>query len=357
MAVPYFTLRQLLEAGVHFGHQTHRWNPKMGTFIHSQRNGIHIIDLTQTVPLLQAALREIEKVVGKGGTLLLVGTKRQAQGPVEEAAERCAQHFVNHRWLGGTLTNWKTVSNSISRLKSIDERVQAGVEGLTKKERLGMLRDQSKLQASLGGIREMGNVPTMLFVIDVRKEALAVAEAKKLGIPVIAVVDTNCSPDGIAHVIPGNDDAIRAIKLYCDLVARAAIEGMDKYASRAGLDVGEEIEIRVETAADEELAEEAAEEIEAEPEVEDVVPEVEPEPEPVEEPAVEVKPEETKTSLGMSPDQLVPIIRVYAQTVTEGGNEAWRPVCEWDDNTIKLVLGDTNSAERAISIIERSLSR
>ncbi len=350
MAVPHFSLRQLLEAGVHFGHQTHRWNPKMAEYIHSQKNGIHIIDLTQTVPLLQSALREVEKVVGQGGRLLLVGTKRQAQAPIEEAAERCAQHFVNHRWLGGTLTNWKTVSNSISRLKSIDERILAGVEGLTKKERLGMLREQSKLQASLGGIREMGDVPSLLFVVDVRKEALAVAEAKKLGIPVIAIVDTNCSPDGVSHVVPGNDDAIRAIKFYCDLVARSAIEGMDQYASRTGLDVGEAADVLVEVPT-------AEPEMEEEPEPEaEIEAESEPEPEKVEAEVPEEEKEEPKSTLGMSPEQLVPIIKVYAQSVTAAGNEIWKPVCDWDDDTIKLVLGGTDNATKAISIIEKSLS-
>ena len=197
-----FTMRQLLEAGVHFGHQTQRWNPRMGQFIYGERNGIHIMDLTQTVPMLDAALKAIQDTVAKGGRILFVGTKRQAQNPVAEAAEKCAQYYMNHRWLGGTLTNWQTVSKSISRLKDIDEKMETGFAGLTKKERLGMERDQAKLQASLGGIREMGGVPDLLFVIDVNKEDLAIAEAKKLGIPVVAVVDTNCPPDGIDYVIP-----------------------------------------------------------------------------------------------------------------------------------------------------------
>ena len=238
MALPEFTMRQLLEAGVHFGHQTQRWNPRMGEFIYGARNGIHIMDLTQTVPMLDAALNAIRECVAKNGRILFVGTKRQAAQPVAEAAEKCAQYYMNHRWLGGTLTNWQTVSKSIQRLKQIDEILEAGGEGLTKKERLGIERDQTKLQASLGGIREMGGVPDMLFVIDVKKEALAVAEANKLGIPVVAVVDTNCSPDGIDYIIPGNDDAARAIALYCDLVSRAALDGMTAQMGAAGVDLG-----------------------------------------------------------------------------------------------------------------------
>jgi small subunit ribosomal protein S2 len=238
MALPDFSMRQLLEAGVHFGHQTQRWNPRMAPFIYGDRNGIHIIDLTQTVPMLDAALNVIRDTVAKGGRILFVGTKRQAQKPIAEAAEKCAQYYMNHRWLGGTLTNWKTVSQSIARLKEIDELMAHGAEGLTKKERLGMERDQQKLQASLGGIREMGGVPDLLFVIDVSKEDLAILEAKKLGIPVVAVVDTNCAPEGVDYMIPGNDDAARAISLYCDLVARAALDGMSAQLGAAGVDLG-----------------------------------------------------------------------------------------------------------------------
>ena len=255
MALPEFNMRQLLEAGVHFGHQTQRWNPRMGRYIYGARNGIHILDLTQTVPMLDQALKVIRDTVARGGRILFVGTKRQAAQPVADAAEKCAQYYMNHRWLGGTLTNWQTVSNSISRLKQIDAAMEAGAEGLTKKERLGMERDQTKLQASLGGIREMGGVPDLLFVIDVKKEALAVAEANKLGIPVVAVVDTNCAPDGIDYIIPGNDDAARAIALYCDLVARAALDGMSAQLGAAGVDLGALEEAPVEEA----IAEEAAE--------------------------------------------------------------------------------------------------
>ncbi|RLL70962.1 30S ribosomal protein S2 [Paenirhodobacter hankyongi] len=238
MALPDFSMRQLLEAGVHYGHQTQRWNPRMGEFIYGERNGIHIIDLTQTVPMLDAALQVVRDTVAKGGRVLFVGTKRQASKAVAEAAEKCAQYYMNHRWLGGTLTNWKTVSQSIQRLKNIDEVLASGAEGLTKKERLHMEREQTKLQASLGGIREMGGLPDLLFVIDVSKEDLAILEAQKLGIPVVAVVDTNCSPKGVDYVIPGNDDAARAISLYCDLVSRAALDGMTAQMGAAGVDLG-----------------------------------------------------------------------------------------------------------------------
>lgn len=258
MALPEFTMRQLLEAGVHFGHQTQRWNPRMGEFIYGARNGIHIMDLTQTVPLLDAALHAIRETVARGGRILFVGTKRQAAQPVAEAAEKCAQYYMNHRWLGGTLTNWQTVSKSIQRLKQIDEMIAGGAEGLTKKERLGIERDQAKLQASLGGIREMGGVPDMLFVIDVKKEALAVLEANKLGIPVVGVVDTNCSPEGIDYIIPGNDDAARAIALYCDLVSRAALDGMSAQLGAAGVDLGALEEAPLEEALSDEAPAETA---------------------------------------------------------------------------------------------------
>lgn len=238
MALPEFSMRQLLEAGVHYGHQKARWNPRMAEYIYGDRNGIHIIDLTQTVPMLDAALQVVRDTVAKGGRILFVGTKRQAQKSVAEAAERCAQYYMNHRWLGGTLTNWQTVSKSIQRLKQIDEVMAAGAEGLTKKERLGMEREQTKLQSSLGGIREMGGLPDLLFIIDVSKEDLAILEAQKLGIPVVAVVDTNCSPKGVDYVIPGNDDAARAISLYCELVARAALDGMSAQMGAAGVDLG-----------------------------------------------------------------------------------------------------------------------
>jgi small subunit ribosomal protein S2 len=255
MALPEFTMRQLLEAGVHYGHQTARWNPKMGEYIYGDRNGIHILDLTQTVPMLDTALKLVRDTVARGGRILFVGTKRQAQKSIAEGAEKCAQYYMNHRWLGGTLTNWKTISQSIQRLKQIDEIMAHGAEGLTKKERLIMEREQGKLQASLGGIREMGGTPDLLFVIDVGKEALAILEAQKLGIPVIGIVDSNCSPKGVDYVIPGNDDAARAISLYCDLISRAALDGMTAQMGAAGIDLG-----ALDVAPVEEAVEEAVEE-------------------------------------------------------------------------------------------------
>lgn len=252
MALPEFSMRQLLEAGVHFGHQTHRWNPKMKSYIFGDRNKIHILDLSQTVPLLHQALVKVRDVVSGGGRVLFVGTKRQAQGPVSEAAARCAQYYMNVRWLGGTLTNWETISNSIRRLKEMEERLAGGGSGLTKKEQLTLNRDRERLDASLGGIREMGGLPDLMFVIDVKKEAIAIQEAKKLGIPVIAVVDTNCDPDGIDYVIPGNDDASRAISLYCNLVADAVIDGIGESQAALGVDIGAFEEAPVEPAIAEE---------------------------------------------------------------------------------------------------------
>ncbi len=240
MALPDFSMRQLLEAGVHFGHRTQRWNPKMAPYIYGSRNDIHIMDLTQTVPLLHQALVNLREVAAKGGRILFVGTKRQASEPVAAAAKRCAQYYVNHRWLGGTLTNWQTISHSIKRLRTIEETLGAAEgSGLTKKELLQLLREQDKLERSLGGIKEMGGLPNMLFVIDTNKEAIAIAEARKLGIPVTAILDSNCDPDGIAYPIPGNDDAARSLALYCDLIARAIIDGLSESQVAAGIDIGE----------------------------------------------------------------------------------------------------------------------
>ena len=238
MALPDYSMRQLMEAGVHFGHQTHRWNPRMSQYLYGSRNKIHIIDLTQTVPLLHQALKTVRDVVAQGGRVLFVGTKRQASEGIAEAAKRCAQYYVNHRWLGGTLTNWQTISNSIKRLRSIEETLNAGAQGLTKKEALNLAREQEKLERALGGIKEMGGVPDLLFVIDTNKEAIAIQEANKLGIPVVAVVDSNSNPEGIAFPIPGNDDASRAIALYCDLVARAVIDGISAAQGSSGVDIG-----------------------------------------------------------------------------------------------------------------------
>jgi small subunit ribosomal protein S2 len=254
MALAEFNLRQLLEAGVHFGHQKKRWNPKMEPYIYGARNGIHILDLTQTVPLLDAALQMVTQTVAKGGIILFVGTKRQAQKAISEAAEKSAQYYMNHRWLGGTLTNWKTVSNSISRLKKIDEQLEGNTDGLTKKERLNIEREQGKLQDSLGGIRDMGGTPDLVFVIDTNKESLAIKEAQKLGIPVVAIIDTNSNPDGIDFPIPGNDDAARSVALYCDLIARAALDGMESQLGAAGVDLGEKVDLSVAEVADVTLA-------------------------------------------------------------------------------------------------------
>ena len=240
MALPEFTMRQLLEAGVHFGHQTHRWNPKMKRYIYGDRSNIHIIDLSKTVPLLHQSLVKVRDTVAKGGRVLFVGTKRQAAEPVAEAAQRCAQYFINHRWLGGTLTNWATVSHSIRRLKELTELVNGGDQsGLTKKELLNLEREREKLERALGGIQNMGGLPDLMFVIDTNKEAIAVKEAKKLGIPVIAVVDTNCDPDDVDYPFPGNDDAARAIALYCDLVADAVTDGLAESTAGLGIDLGE----------------------------------------------------------------------------------------------------------------------
>jgi small subunit ribosomal protein S2 len=239
MALPDFTMRQLLEAGAHFGHQSHRWNPKMAPYIYGTRNSIHIIDLAQTVPLLHQALKVVSDTVAKGGRVLFVGTKRQASEEIAAAAKRSAQYFVNARWLGGMLTNWKTISASISRLRKLDEMLNEGAKGLTKKERLMMSRERDKLETALGGIKDMGGVPDLVFVIDTNKEALAIKEANRLKIPVAAILDTNCNPDGIAYPIPANDDAGRAIQLYCNLVARAAIDGIGRSQGAAGVDLGE----------------------------------------------------------------------------------------------------------------------
>jgi small subunit ribosomal protein S2 len=241
MAAPDFTMRQLLEAGVHFGHQKHRWNPKMSGYIYGIRNNIHIIDLAQTVPLLHRALQAVIDVVAGGGRVLFVGTKRQASEPIAAAAKQSAQYYVNSRWLGGMLTNWKTISNSISRLRELDGLLDGEAQGLTKKERLSLTRERDRLENALGGIKEMGGVPDLLFVIDTNKEAIAVKEAQRLGIPVAAILDSNSDPRDIAFPIPGNDDAGRAISLYCDLVAKAAIEGISRGQGRAGIDIGEAV--------------------------------------------------------------------------------------------------------------------
>lgn len=255
MALPDFSMRQLLEAGCHFGHQTHRWNPKMKDFIFGERSNIHIIDLSQTVPLLHQALVKVRETAAKGGRVLFVGTKRQASEPLALAAGRCAQYYMNQRWLGGTLTNWRTISNSIARLRELESMFEGegGLAGLTKKEQLMLTREREKLDRSLGGIKDMGGTPDLMFVIDTNKEGIAIQEAKKLGIPVIAVVDTNCDPDLIDFPIPGNDDASRAISLYCDLIADAVLDGMSDSQMAMGMDLGE-AEAPVETLIEAEAA-------------------------------------------------------------------------------------------------------
>src|ERR1700758_476792 len=243
MALPDYSMRQLLEAGVYFGHQAHRWNPKMGEYIFGTRNNIHIIDLAQSVPMLHRALQAVSDTVAKGGRILFVGTKRQAQDAVADAAKRCAQYYVNSRWLGGTLTNWKTISQSISRLRKLEEMLGSNeAHGYTKKERLTMQRERDKLDRSLGGIKDMGGVPDLLFVIDTNKEDIAIKEAQRLGIPVAAIVDTNCDPKGITFPVPGNDDAARALTLYCDLIARAALDGISRAQGTHGIDIGAQAE-------------------------------------------------------------------------------------------------------------------
>jgi len=238
MALPDFSMRQLLEAGAHFGHQTHRWNPKMERYIFGSRSNIHIIDLSQSIPLLHQALVKVREVAAGGGRVLFVGTKRQASDPVSQAARRCAQYYVNHRWLGGTLTNWRTVSGSISRLRELEAVLGAGEGTRTKKELLQLTRERDKLELSLGGIKDMGGIPDLMFVIDTNKEAIAILEARKLGIPVVAILDTNCNPDGINYPIPGNDDAARAIQLYCDLLADSVLDGLAAGAAASGVDLG-----------------------------------------------------------------------------------------------------------------------
>ena len=247
MALPSPSMRQLLEAGVHFGHTTRRWNPRMAPYIFGVRNGVHIIDLEQTVPLLNQALVTVRDIVAGGGRVLFVGTKRQASEKIAEAAKRCGQYYVNHRWLGGMLTNWKTISNSIKRLRSVEEQLAGDQVGLTKKEILMLTRERDKLERALGGIKEMGGLPDVIFVIDTNKEHIAVEEARNLNIPVIGVLDSNSSPEGVTFPVPGNDDALRAIALYCDLIADAVLDGIQAEMSASGADIGEAVDVPVET--------------------------------------------------------------------------------------------------------------
>ena len=251
MALPDFSMRQLLEAGVHFGHQTHRWNPKMKPYLFGDRNNIHIIDLAQAVPMLSRALQVVSDTVARGGRVLFVGTKRQASELIADSAKRSAQYYVNARWLGGMMTNWKTISNSIQRLRKLDEILSGDAQGFTKKERLNLEREREKLDKALGGIKDMGGTPDLMFIIDTNKEKIAIDEAKRLGIPVVAIIDSNCDPDLIDYPIPGNDDASRAIALYCDLLARAAIDGIARQQGASGRDLGASAEGLVEPTLDE----------------------------------------------------------------------------------------------------------
>lgn len=263
MALPDFSMRQLLEAGVHFGHQTHRWNPKMDKHIFGARNNVHILDLAQTVPMLYQALQAVSDTVAKGGRVLIVGTKRQAADYVADSARRSAQYYVNARWLGGMLTNWQTMSKSIKRLRAVDETLNEGAQGLTKKERLSLTRERDKLERALGGIKDMGGIPNLLFVIDTNKESIALQEARRLNIPIAAIVDSNSDPDGIDYPVPGNDDAGRAIGLYCDLIARAAIDGLSRGQTDMGIDLGASEEVPVELALAEPVEAPVAEEVAA----------------------------------------------------------------------------------------------
>ncbi len=258
MAMPDFTMRQLLEAGVHFGHHTRRWNPRMASYLYGIRNQVHIIDLQQTVPMLDRALRAVRDVTAAGGRVLFVGTKRAAAEHVADAAKRCGQYYINHRWLGGTLTNWKTITGSIKRLRQIEEMLANQVQGLTKKEILEITRDQVKLERALGGIKEMGGLPDILFIIDTNKEKLAVEEANKLHIPVVAILDSNSDPTGVTFPIPGNDDAIRAITLYCDLIAGSVLDGISAEMAASGADIGAVEELPIQAMPDIELAAEQA---------------------------------------------------------------------------------------------------
>ncbi|THD51943.1 MAG: 30S ribosomal protein S2 [Phenylobacterium sp.] len=314
MALPDFSMRQLLEAGAHFGHQTHRWNPKMERYIFGSRSNIHIIDLSQSIPLLHQALVKVREVAASGGRILFVGTKRQASEPIATAARRCAQYYVNHRWLGGTLTNWRTVSGSIARLREL-EGVLETETGRTKKELLQLKREHDKLELSLGGIKDMGGIPDLMFVIDTNKEAIAIQEARKLNIPVIAILDTNCNPDGITFPIPGNDDAARAIQLYCDLMADSILDGLAAGQSAAGVDLGASeapmepalarsdapVEARPKKAKVEAPAAVAAPVTEAAP-----APATEAAPEPAAEPAVEAAPEAAAEPVAEAPTAEAP---------------------------------------------------
>ncbi len=314
MALPEFSMRSLLEAGAHFGHQTHRWNPKMGKFIFGSRSNIHIIDLSQSIPLLHQALLKVREVAASGGRVLFVGTKRQASEPIATAAKRSAQYYVNHRWLGGTLTNWRTISGSIARLRELE--TLTAEHGRSKKELLQLTREREKLELSLGGIKDMGGIPDLMFVIDTNKEAIAIQEARKLNIPVIAILDTNCDPDGIAYPIPGNDDAARAIQLYVDLIADSVLDGLAAGQAAAGVDLGAaanpvepalKAAPKAQPAPEPEIAPEAAAEVAAEMEA-------------AAEPVAEAAPEPDTTAAEAAPEE-APAAETPAAEEAAGADE------------------------------------
>jgi small subunit ribosomal protein S2 len=356
MATPTFTMRQLLEAGVHFGHSTRRWNPRMETYIFGARNGVHIIDLEQTVPMLHRALEAVRDVAAGGGRVLFVGTKRQASSVVADAAQRCGQYYVNHRWLGGMLTNWKTISNSIKRLRELEKQLEGETQGLTKKELLRLTRERDKLERALGGIKEMGALPDVLFVVDTNKEAIAVKEATKLNIPVIAVLDSNSDPDGVTFPVPGNDDAMRAITLYCELMRDAVLDGLQEEMMKTAPDAGEAVEapaealpaeapaaeeapaeapaaaetpVEAEAPAAEPVVEEAPAQTEAaaeasaeEPVAEGTPAEAETAAEPVDEPAAEDAPAKTEVDVVDAGDEPAPKAQAAAAPETENAGSA-----------------------------------
>ena len=310
MALPEFSMRQLLEAGAHFGHQTHRWNPKMDRYIFGSRSNIHIIDLSQSIPLLHQALVKVREVAAAGGRVLFVGTKRQASDPVATAAKRCAQYYVNHRWLGGTLTNWRTVSGSIARLRELEGIMGGEGAGRSKKELLQLTRERDKLELSLGGIKDMGGIPDIMFVIDTNKEAIAILEARKLNIPVVAILDTNCDPDGITYPIPGNDDAARALQLYCDLIADAVLDGLAAGQANSGVDLGASIAPMEPT---------LARELTPEPVADAAAPEVA---------AAEVAEQEAAFEAAAAPAEAAPAVEAAPEAAQEATAEAIEAVAE-----------------------------
>ena len=363
MVMPTFTMRQLLESGVHFGHQTHRWNPKMSEYIFGIRNKIHIMDLSLTVPLLYQALKAINEIAASGGRVLFVGTKRQASTAITEAAKRCGQYYVNHRWLGGMLTNWSTISESIKRLRTYDEMLAAEDQGLTKKELLKITRARDKLERSLGGIKDMGGLPDIVFIIDTNKEALAVAEATKLGIPIVAILDSNSDPMGITYRVPGNDDALRAINLYSDLVCLAVLDGIEREMEARGVDIGATEEPVVEALPETAGVEEAApkpkilkkkaappETAKVAPKVKEAAPEPAPEKPAVAAEAAKVAPEAKDAAPEPAPEEPV-VATEEAEAVSEAKDATPEPAPKEpvvappkEEKTAELEAGESKAA-------------